>query len=198
MPIEVRSSSLKTLPIKKRAVHRKRTVTFSRASCRWFKKDLTEEEKRKVWYNAEEYRKIQTNIHTELRSVVALHRQMMKCPDTPPPREELNVRGLEHHLLGPSNVKRQRRRRFVQYVIHTNKYMRSRDPQELGAYVTSLTREDQRRAQRMADYDAYEAYQVHRESGSFMEDEFQEFDNVPKARIGGRGRSERTIAAPLA
>jgi hypothetical protein len=189
------------LPLKKR-FRTKKQVSFGRTRCRLFKADLSEAEISQVWYKAEDYQRIQADIHEDLNGGASWHRKKNPFDE---PAEDLCVRGLESLLSGPVHSKRRRRRHFVGCFLHAHRYVGVTDPLELRAIAISLGSQDGMRAQHMAEYDSYEAYRVHRESTYFRSQltptaAFDEFDNVPKATnlsIGAR-RGERTVVPPIA
>ncbi|CAB9521200.1 expressed unknown protein [Seminavis robusta] len=191
-----------TLPLKKR-IRRKQGVSFGRNTCRLYNANMSEKERSRVWYKAEDYKRIQSDIQADLRGSVAMHRSKHQYMDRKP-SEDLCVRGLESLLSGPMHSKRHRRRYFVDYFLHTHRNMKVTNSDELRSLALSLSGHDQSRAQYIADYDAYEAYKVHNESRLFQPhrdvmamEAFEEFDNVPKATIGAR-RGERIIVPPIA
>ena len=83
-------------------------VRFGRNTCRWFLKDLTKEEIGKVWYQREDYIRIQSNNHAQIRGALGGcgRKDCVKNHGMRYNEETLNVRGLEHHFPGRVNEKR--------------------------------------------------------------------------------------------
>ena len=161
---------------------KKSKVRFGRNSYKLFLRDLSPEEAEQVWYKAEDYMAIRSNIHEDLREVFKF-RQRHSMDHLSSQQNDISLRGLEHHMNGKMNVKRERRRYYVQYLLHTQKYMKVTNPAELRAFSLSLSSQDQRRAQHFAAFDAMEAYKVHKESAltiPSLEEDYPEFTDIPR------------------
>jgi len=184
-----------------RAGRRKTKVSFGRNTCQLYLKDITQEEKNKVWYNRHDYIRIHSSNHDQVRGALGCHhkgrdpKHALSWPDD----ETCHVRGLEHHFPGCNNEKRHKRRQHAHYLLHAHKYLQVTSPQELRDYAVSMSSYDQQRAQRIADFDAYEAFRVHQESNLPFLKEYSEFSNVPKpTNLSTITPRQRSITAQLA
>lgn len=187
------------------SVHKKRrNVRFGRNSCRLYLQDMTRDEAGKVWYSADEYMKIRSDVYDDLRKASSMYAMKSRICDKQEVKE-LNFRGLEHHMSGRgTNVKRERRKLYVHHFLYTHKHLRVTNPIELRDLAVALSGHDKMRAERLADYDALEAYKVHNE-GSIHgfstqtmtdEEEYAEFDVPKDSNLKSRG--PRSVAALLA
>lgn len=183
--------------------HQKKSTTkvrFGRNTCRWFAKDLTKEEMSKIWYKKEDYYRIHCNNQAQIRGALGINRKgYPKHFAVPYDEETMNVRGLEHHFPGNVNEKKHRRRQHAHYVLHAQS-PNVTNTHELLEYVAYMSDCGQRRAQRIAGYDAFEAFRVHREANKhFHNKEYAEFSCAPKpASLRAQTPRQRSITAQLA
>ena len=195
-----RHSSPAEVPARKHQRKSATKVRFGQNTCRWFVKDLTKEEKNKIWYKKEDYYRIHCHNHAQIRGALGFDRKgSSKHHALPYDEDSMNVRGLEHHFPGNVNEKKHRRREHAHYMLHAQS-QNVTNSHELLDYAAYRSDYDQRRAQRIAAYDAFEAFRVHREANTpFNNKEYAEFNNVPKpANLSTHTPRQRSITAQLA
>ena len=175
-------------------------VRFGRTTVRWFNKNLAKEDVGRVWYQKEDFYRIHCNNHAQIRGALGIDRKGYPKPYAVPFDEEtMNVRGLEHHFNGNSYEKKRRRRQHARCLLHAQN-ANVTNAHELRDYAAYMSDFDQRRAQRIAGYDAFEAFRVHREAGTVFHNKvYAEFTNVPKPVImSSHTPRQRSITAQLA
>jgi hypothetical protein len=152
-----------------------RRVRFGHATKKLFHQPLSQSDKSAIWYCGREYKAMNKEVHYTLKHELYY--------GVDPYDAERSWRGLEHIREGVPNAKLQRRRYYVRTFLHLHKQLGVTDPQELGAFATEFTDEDQIRAEQFGQYDAYEASTVYYEQTNKEQAQecYKEFSDIPRA-----------------